>query len=263
YCKRKGIRFWLAYGTLLGAVSHQGFIPWDDDIDVFVPRPDYEKLIESFTDETGNYKLVTCFSNKNYLLPFAKIQNTGTARVLHDGKLDFSQGFGIDMFPVDGMPDDMKKAEPVYRRRNWLFRKVAFRLAEYHRTKKPGFAGAIKRFAGEVGFKTGFTRFLMKKLSRSPFKEDYDETNHVGAFTGVFTRRFAHFDREWMRTEQIPFEDHLMNVPAGRHEILTQLYGDYMTPLPEEARKSTHIEEFVFRKNIPGQELNGQKVTEG
>ncbi len=252
YCEANGFRYWLAYGTLLGAVRHQGFIPWDDDVDVFMPRPDYERFLATFSDRSGKYRAVTCFTCKDYLLPFAKIQDSSTAKILPDGSVDGFLGYGIDVFPVDGMPRDTVRAKRVFLRKNKQFRKVAFRLVYFRFETKRGFSGKIKKLLGNVAYKTGFTNRLMRKLSRSPYKETFTESENVGAFTGVFSGRFTCFKKEWFETGQIPFEGHLLNVPAGRHEILTQLYGDYMTPPPEEARKSTHTEDFVYRPDISG-----------
>ncbi|MBP5665542.1 MAG: LicD family protein [Clostridia bacterium] len=262
YCTANGLRYWLAYGTLLGAVRHSGFIPWDDDVDVFMPRPDYERFLATFLDVSGKYRAVTCFTRRDYLLPFAKIQDSSTAKIIYDGTADEFHGYGLDIFPIDGMPSNKARAERIFWRKNWQFRKMAFRVACFRLVKKSGFTGTLKRSIGTAAYKTGFTNYMMRKLSRSPYKESFEESGNIGAFIGVFTGKFTCFKKEWFKTEQIPFEGHLMNVPAGRHEILTQLYGDYMTPPPEEARKSTHTEEFVFRNNLTEETETGKATEE-
>ena len=109
YCEKNGLRYTLAYGTLIGAVRHKGFIPWDDDIDIQMPRPDYEKLLSGFVD-TDEFKVISCENDKIYMFPYAKVLNRKTARLDGDGNQD-SIGLGIDLFPLDGVPDDQIKAE--------------------------------------------------------------------------------------------------------------------------------------------------------
>ena len=116
-CEQYGIRYYLAGGTLLGAARHKGFIPWDDDIDVNMPREDYETLL-SHADEigaSGDYKLVAGeLGNLNY--PFAKIYDLHTnIRKLYDDD-DTERNLWIDIFPMDGLPDDEKKVEDIFHR---------------------------------------------------------------------------------------------------------------------------------------------------
>ena len=116
-CEKYGIRYYLAGGTLLGAVRHQGFIPWDDDIDINMPREDYDRLLEH-ADEigaSGDYKLAAYeLGNLNY--PFAKIYDLHTSiKKLYDDD-ETEKNLWIDIFPMDGLPDDMNEVRRIFRK---------------------------------------------------------------------------------------------------------------------------------------------------
>ena len=154
FCNKHNLRYYLAYGTLIGTIRHQGFIPWDDDVDVHIPRPDYERLLSEFSDIDGHFKLVSCFTDSDYILPFAKIQNMNTARMIRGEKLDY-QGIGIDLFPLDGIPDDLESAEAVFLKQNNRWLKVTNRLERFRAIKPVSLLDRLKSASGRMAFSTG------------------------------------------------------------------------------------------------------------
>ncbi len=175
YCSDNNLRYYLAFGTLLGAVRHRGFIPWDDDIDVYVPRPDYDRVIEQFKDPDGRYAAVSCFNDASYLYPFAKIVDRKIKSMTESGEIG-ANGLGIDLFPLDGLPSDMDETERLFRRMNRRWYNVEDRLASYHRMIPTGLVNRLKRLLGDIAFDSGFLTKGIQKLSVSPFSSVYDES---------------------------------------------------------------------------------------
>ena len=109
-CERYNIKYSLAYGTLLGAVRHKGFIPWDDDIDIFLQRPDYERLIDIISNQSEYYWLnvLDVRQKEDYYYPFAKAVDSRTLAKMADNTTP--HGIWIDLFPIDHIPDKSRRA---------------------------------------------------------------------------------------------------------------------------------------------------------
>ena len=246
FCRENNLRYYLAYGTLIGAVRHKGFIPWDDDVDIHIPRPDYEKLLTRFEDPTGNFKLISCFNDKEYNIPYAKIQNMNTARVLNKGKLDH-QGIGIDLFPLDGLPEDLQYAEKAFSRANEKWLKVANRLERFRVIWPHSVLDYCKMLTGKTAFAVGYISKAVQKFSKGMFDCEYEDSDKVATVVGIYSNRLTVFDRDWFEPCELEFEGYKLVCPKNYHEILTASYGDYMKLPPEGERISTHTDRFAWK----------------
>ena len=130
FCKKNNIRYSLSGGTLLGAVRHKGYIPWDDDIDIMMPRPDYERFVNEFNENRKDveYKVICSYNDSQFFQPFAKVVNTKTFLKETYKRPVAQMGVYIDVFPIDGLPNDEQKREKYW---NFIARQKNISTAVY------------------------------------------------------------------------------------------------------------------------------------
>ena len=242
------LRYYLAWGSLLGAVRHKGFIPWNDDIDVWMPRKDYNILLSKANAfSTKEWKLMHNSVNHNYLFTWAKFANTNTIRIPSPFVSGLNIGLAIDIFPLENINLPYKEAEEE------LFSKSAYLdncIDSYHPSTYDKDIPLLKLFLRRLYFKL---RCLAYRPYHETMKEyddlfiHYDDSSlSVGECMGPKKRIFK---KEWFSDSiELEFENESFKAPAKFNEILTVLYGDFMT-IPPKGEQISHPNHHIFWKS--------------
>ena len=238
-CKENGLRYWVGGGTLIGALRHQGFIPWDDDIDVFMPRPDYEKFY-AIWNQVGNlehYALCRTTKEKNiHQTDMQLVDLTTTFINRHSRNEDILHGVSVDIMPFEGCPEN-----PIARGLQ-IYHSILYSIFNVQRL--PDHQGGLLRFATSIvlnSVKDPAKRYkIWSKHEKKMAKYDFDSAKTVKETITSFRALFYPHPRASFETREVPFEDIMVSIPVGADAYLRRIFGDYMQLPPEEGRVAKH-----------------------
>lgn len=259
FCEEHGLTYYLSGGTLLGAARHQGFIPWDDDIDVNMPREDCEKLMELSGGRIGDYELMPPNYSQRYFAYHWKLYSEEilVAKRTKGGIGGKVYPIFLDIFPIEGLPDteagNIEHYAEIKRRKD---RVRHARNVRKYRGRNP-YRILRNRVASRVYRSIG-VQPLFDKVIEHATSIRYDESDYVGVMmTNVHTTEERVLKSEYSPVVRMEFEGHMLSCPAGYDTYLRQLYGaNYMHWLPVHKRVPRH--DFVtFFPLGPGEKPTG------
>lgn len=238
FCKENNIKYYLSHGTLLGAIRYKKFIPWDDDVDLLIPRADYDRMLKIFKD-SEKYRLFAFERNDKYLFPIAKLCDMTTRKDEFGHNNGVELGVDIDLFPLDAWDDDLEKAkkEAKYIGKN-MFRLVLSKL------KRPDSVAPLKRFVKGIAMlwcKMRGSKHYLKKILEASAKNPEDTSRYLGCKAWcVYGEKGIIPAEVFQETALIEFEGELFPAPKDYDTYLTCLYGNYLPEPPKEKQKTHH-----------------------
>ena len=245
FCLEHNLRYYMGGGTLIGAVRHKGFIPWDDDIDLMMPRPDYMKLVDLVKNDCmldNIHKVDCCYFNPNSLSSAMRIFDVRTELTFDNFRIPYTLGCWIDVFPVDGLDSSIVK-----RKRHFRKMRIAMDLYLCSITKLGGKRRSKVLTILQYGivpilpfirlFKNHQYTAWLDSISR---RNKYEDCDWVGVLEGRAVEKEAMLKSKMEPVVEVEFEKCKFWAMANYDEYLTNLYGNYMELPPEADRVSRH-----------------------
>lgn len=253
YCQKHNLTWSLGGGTLLGALRHKGFIPWDDDVDVFLEQKDYNRLIELMeTDPMDGYEFVAPGSSENYAAMFAKLCKHGTVfQTAETREAGFSQGIFIDIFSADPLLKDSRAAiRQIKRARFWQIVSYVYHARSVS-VPHGGFLGSIETFVVRIAHCT-FRAFMSAQAITANYQEavcpcgsveeDFSDTYFF--FPSDGDNRFS--SKILFPVKYTLFENTMLPIPADAEKVLALTYGKWKQLPPLDKRHTHKPEKLAF-----------------
>lgn len=237
FCRERGIEYTLAYGTLLGAARHGGYIPWDDDIDVSMLREDYDRLIKEFPERVkGRYELHAVERDRKWPYPYGKITDSSTLMVEETNAPAI--GINIDIFPMDNCPSDPKRIARFDRSRKiytWIYNNRFFRG-----NKAESMVGRFKQIIVKMLTAPVPLHALCRRINRNAQRFNREECSLVMDQT-LFFAGIRPFEKKLFEdSADIQFETRTYMGISDYDSYLGSAYGDWRQLPPEKERVSHH-----------------------
>lgn len=236
FCRENNINYWLDSGTLLGAIRHEGYIPWDDDIDIGMLRDDYDRFLKEFNAKNNRFKVFSVENNKAFPYPFGKVLDTHT--ILYEpNENGIKLSINIDILVYDNAPENDKLVNQMYQKRDFYNKIYHFLLYKTKLRDADNFnfiKNSIKIICSKIS-----PCFICKRIVNNSKRYSLRETGWVGNFMTIprIKVRKDIFDK----FIEVNFEGKEYKAPIGWDELLTCLYKNYMELPPVEERASHHL----------------------
>ncbi len=239
-CKKNNLRYFLSNGTLIGAVKYKTFVPWDDDVDILMPREDYDKLLSLTNIDNGRYKLISPKTTPNWRSTYAKLTDTTTVLEEVGFDLGLEIGISIDIFPIDKWCYCKCRAKWQAFYCDLLKRFLIFANAEYFQTDKNGIKRFVLKSMYNFGKAIGSERLQNKIIKKAEKSKKYKD-KYVGCVIWTCHSTTEVLPKEvFEKEEYATFCGDEYPIPTGYKQYLSNLYGNWQEELPLEKQKSNH-----------------------
>ena len=240
FCEENDIKYSVAAGSLIGVVRHKGFIPWDDDIDVYLLREDYNKLISSFpVVYHGRYVFVSLERNHEWNRAYGILYDNKTIKKEDTRDVFPDMGVAIDVFPIDDVPDDISEWNRFNKKR--MFLRDIFMIKRLTLSRNRSLLKNLFILVSRVlllPFSFGFLARSMNRYSQLHNRKGY---SHVYEnCLGVYNTKNAWLKKDLETVNDAIFEGHNVKIMSGYDDYLSTIYGDYMQLPPAEKRVTNH-----------------------
>ena len=235
FCEAHSLRYFLSSGTLIGAVRHKGYIPWDDDIDIYMPRKDYERFLQTFSDAKGIYRAINPSTERHYYYTFAKVVDLRT-KMVEDETAGYEIGVYMDIFPVDYVTDNLQERERIFKEKKLLYKIRRCKISN---------SNPLKSYLAYIVYKC--LPMTVKQIERKirHLIVLAEPTHTVCNMTEAGPKMKGCFPAEDIASSvDIEFEGRMYKTMVGYKDYLERTYGDYMTLPPVEQRVTHHFEAY-------------------
>lgn len=237
YCVEHGMKYYLIGGSMLGAARHKGFIPWDDDIDIGMPREDFERLSSEFVND-GRYVLETSHSPENLCFPFSKLYDS-TTTLIENNRYKKKRGLYIDIFPIDGCGNTKQEAHNLYKKIKK--KKLLLKLRNSPDKKDRGLLkNAGIKIVRKLPSSVADEKKLISQIEELCKTYSFEDSLFSGNLIGVWGEREIVSSQFFGKPRLYQFEDIQIYGVEMFDEYLTNVYGEWRKLPPEEKRISHH-----------------------
>ncbi|MDT2827537.1 LicD family protein [Enterococcus viikkiensis] len=251
-CRENSINYSIFYGSLIGVERHKGYIPWDDDLDIVMPRPDYQKLV-SLLSKQNDYILLSPEISDNYRYAFAKLVDPSTKAISKQyyGSEDDNLGVYVDIFPIDGFPTNLDERKTFGDLCEQYRANMLMTLNNSYAISRSWMKAHLKRILLYPKYvktlKKGNSKFWKNKYEEIVASYPFENAEYCG-YMEFINEVWGVFPTEWFKHyEEVEFEGHKFLSIKDRDKFLTLRYGDYMQLPPEEERVTHHPYDFYLK----------------